>query len=118
MKLLDKRIHFALNCGSESCPPILYYTPNDLNSQLEQATKNFLNSSEVKYLPEKNEVHISKIFYWYKGDFHGNKGVIAFFKHYKVLPEDVHPKIIYQEYNWNHLEKFEFDEEEEQVDAS
>jgi hypothetical protein len=49
---------------------------------MEQATKGYLNSKEVEYFPEKNEVHISKIFYWYKGDFKGSKGVIRFFKHY------------------------------------
>jgi len=106
MKKLDKRIHFALNCGAESCPPILYYTPKDIERQLEQATKSFLNSNEIEYFPEKNEIHISKIFFWYKGDFNGSKGVLQFFRDYKIIPEDANPKIVYKEYNWTHLEKF------------
>ena len=26
LKVLDPRIHFALNCGAKSCPPIRVYT--------------------------------------------------------------------------------------------
>jgi len=45
---LDYRIHFALNCGAKSCPPIAYYAPEKLDAQLELATKNYLKS-EVEY---------------------------------------------------------------------
>lgn len=30
-KPLDPRIHFTLNCGAKSCPPILVYTPELLD---------------------------------------------------------------------------------------
>jgi len=49
MKILDNRIHFALNCGAESCPPVLFYTADNINVELNIATNNFVNSSEVKY---------------------------------------------------------------------
>jgi thiol-disulfide isomerase/thioredoxin len=34
-KKVDYRIHFALNCGAKSCPPIVYYSPEKLDQQLE-----------------------------------------------------------------------------------
>ncbi|HEX8461365.1 MAG TPA: DUF547 domain-containing protein, partial [Segetibacter sp.] len=32
---VDYRIHFSLNCGAKSCPPIAFYKPSDLNRQLD-----------------------------------------------------------------------------------
>nr|XP_054757856.1 uncharacterized protein LOC129263970 [Lytechinus pictus] len=40
---LDARIHFALNCGAESCPPISVYTEQNLERALDMAAKNYLN---------------------------------------------------------------------------
>lgn len=33
----DPRIHFALNCGARSCPPIRIFTPENLDEGLEAA---------------------------------------------------------------------------------
>lgn len=40
LRELDPRIHFALNCGAASCPPILAYTgdSHELDNQLNMAT--------------------------------------------------------------------------------
>ena len=76
------------------------------------AANAFLNSGEVIYKKEENTVYISKIFYWYKGDFGGKKGTIQFLKKYNVLPEDANPKIQYNEYNWNIMEKKFLEEKE------
>lgn len=38
---LDPRIHFALNCGAKSCPPIRIYQSEKLDKQLEIAAKSF-----------------------------------------------------------------------------
>jgi len=70
---LDPRIHFALNCGARSCPPIRVYTQEKLGSQLQIATKAFL-SQEVNLLQDKTEtgqdiVQMSKLFLWYGKDF-------------------------------------------------
>lgn len=46
---LDPRIHFALNCGARSCPPIRIYTQDRMETQLDLATKAFLSQEvEVK----------------------------------------------------------------------
>ncbi len=74
----DPRIHFALVCGSRSCPPINYYDPSHIDQQLDQAARSFINSSEVMVLPEEGKVLLSEIFRWYEADFGGKKGVLDF----------------------------------------
>lgn len=41
---VDPRIHFALNCGAASCPPIRVYTPDRLEFGLEAAASAFCAS--------------------------------------------------------------------------
>ena len=43
----DPRIHFAIVCGSNSCPPVGIYQSNVLDEQLNLAAKNFLNNDAV-----------------------------------------------------------------------
>jgi len=69
MPELDPRIHFALVCAAESCPPINFYDAERIDSQLTLATGNFVNSSEVKIDIEQKQATISKIFQWYAPDF-------------------------------------------------
>ena len=66
---LDPRIHFALVCAAESCPPINVYDAEKIDSQLDLATRNFINSSEVTIDLEKKQANLSKIFQWYAPDF-------------------------------------------------
>ncbi|MBW2641864.1 MAG: DUF547 domain-containing protein [Deltaproteobacteria bacterium] len=75
---LDARIHFALVCGSRSCAPIRSYTSDNIDEQLETATKNFINSSEVVVIPEQNKILLSEIFNWYSGDFGKGRDVLEF----------------------------------------
>jgi hypothetical protein len=39
---VDPRIHFVLNCGAQSCPPIRFLTADKLEDQLALATRAFL----------------------------------------------------------------------------
>lgn len=79
---LDPRIHFALVCGSRSCAPIRFYEAEKIEEQLDRAAKNFVNSSEVIVLPEKNKVVLSQIFDWYNKDFGGREGIQRFLLRY------------------------------------
>jgi len=95
---IDYRIHFALNCGAESCPPIAFYSVDRLDAQLEMATLSFLEG-ETEVFEEKKEIHISKLFKWYHGDFGGNKGIR------KILKEKLNLntqgfKLAYKKYSW------------------
>jgi len=44
---LDPRVHFALNCGAVSCPPIRAYTAEGLDAQLTLATRAYLDGEVV-----------------------------------------------------------------------
>ncbi len=57
---VDYRIHFALNCGAKSCPPIAYYIPEKLNQLLNLATKNYL-TSEAELKKEENHIYLPAI---------------------------------------------------------
>jgi hypothetical protein len=82
---LDVRIHFALNCASLSCPPIGVYDPENLDAQLDMAASNFI-ANDVAVDTGRNEVSLSQIFNWYKGDFGGYQGILDFLLRY--LPDD------------------------------
>lgn len=93
----EPRIHFALNCASESCPILLNkaYKESNLNSLLTSQTKKFLNDTSKNSFSKK-EAKISKIFDWYKADF---PDVMGFIKKYHSM--DYTPKTIaYMEYSW------------------
>ena len=69
----DPRIHFALNCGANSCPPIGVYdvdNPEKLDSQLHLASKGFLSSAANVQLDAATGIaKLSMLFKWYKSDF-------------------------------------------------
>jgi hypothetical protein len=68
----DPRIHFALNCGARSCPPIAVYSFEDsaLEKQLQTATEVFLEATvAVESSPRAVFVRVSQLFNWYKNDF-------------------------------------------------
>lgn len=96
---LDYRIHFALNCGAVSCPPIKFYTIAKIETELDLATSSFL-IAEVHYDKEKNAIAIPALFKWYAADFAGKEGVLNILKKYKVLDDSIQPAIEYKPYNW------------------
>jgi len=107
---MDPRIHFALVCGARSCPPIGFYEAAEIDFQLELAAASFINSSQVKVLPQKRIILISMIFKWYQGDFEGSdKAVIETLLNYldqgenKAFLKDNKDRIRirYQPYDWN-----------------
>jgi hypothetical protein len=73
----DPRIHFALNCASNSCPPIGVYSPESLDIQLDIASKNFIHG-DLLINKESKTITISSIFRWYQVDFGDIKGVLEF----------------------------------------
>ena len=68
----DPRIHFAINCASISCPPLINeaYFPEKLDEQMERSTKKFINNeSNFRVDEDKKIIYISAIFDWYENDF-------------------------------------------------
>lgn len=80
---LDPRIHFALNCAGQSCPPIGVYHPDRLEAQLNAAARHFI-AQEVQIAPDGKRVFLSRIFRWYLADFGGKAGLAALLQHYGV----------------------------------
>jgi hypothetical protein len=74
---MDPRIHFALNCASISCPPIAFYSAGQIDSQLNLASRSFVQQ-DLKIDPKRNTILISRIFSWYRTDFGGKAGILHF----------------------------------------
>ena len=64
----DPRVHFALTCGTRSCPPFRAYDATRLDIQLDLATRGFINS-DVEVDEARGTVMLSRIFHWYEDDF-------------------------------------------------
>ncbi len=99
MEKPDNRIHFALNCGAKSCPPIAFYEAENINSQLELAMQTYL-AGEVEHDESKNVVKLPAIMGWFRGDFGGKKNMLELLKKNNLLDADVSPKIEFKEYDW------------------
>ncbi len=96
---IDYRIHFALNCGAKSCPPIAFYSYNNIDRQLDLAAKSFL-SGETEIDDVKKEVRVTKIMDWFIGDFGGKKGIRRIIK--DVLQTNVTGFTLkFKPYNWD-----------------
>lgn len=100
-KFNEPRIHFALNCASESCPILLNraYKAKILNSQLTQSTKKFLQDTSKNDFSDPNAIKISQLFDWYKTDFAKDGNVLTFINKYLDTPLDK-PSIAYLDYSW------------------
>jgi hypothetical protein len=105
----DPRIHFAINCAAQSCPPIRPepYTGAKIDEQLDDQVRKFLTGPHGVRI-EKNVVHTTKIMDWFGEDFDKwAGGKVAFLK--KHLPADrarqleaagADPKFEYDDYSW------------------
>lgn len=74
LEKVDPRIHFALNCGAKGCPAVKRYTVEALDEELRLAAMAFCEQDTSVSIDEKNNtLGLSKIFYWYMGDFAASK---------------------------------------------
>lgn len=115
VEYMDARIHFALNCGAKSCPPIGVYScdAEELDEQLSLATRSFLDGSVALDASSKT-ISLSMLFSWYKEDFGNNdEEIIGWVKSHCSLKlrENIQlfedslkgesPKITYSAYDWS-----------------
>jgi hypothetical protein len=103
----DPRIHFAVNCASKSCPPLISepYQGDILEQQLDAATEAFLNDPEQNRL-EEDTLYVSRIFKWYSEDF--GDGVVNFFLTYanatlksELMEKRNRIKVKHLRYDWS-----------------
>ncbi len=64
----DPRVHFALNCGAVSCPPVAPYSPEEVDAQLDDAARGYLQA-ESRYDAEAGVVEVPRLLLWFRGDF-------------------------------------------------
>ncbi len=95
----DYRVHFALNCGANSCPPIFVFSPNNLENELDLVAESYLQDSSC-FKQQENVLKVPRICLWYLSDFGGFKGIQRMLKYYKIIAPDVAPKIGFLKYDW------------------
>jgi hypothetical protein len=97
----EPRIHFAINCASVSCPPLLNtaYVPHELDIQLERAAKGFLSNPNFNRI-EPEKLQLSAIFNWFQSDFTKEGSLQSFLQHYTDIPLSENATIDYLPYDW------------------
>lgn len=91
---LDHRIHFALNYGARSCPPIDYYDDSRIDEQLNIAMKSHLEE-EARQTPGK--IFLPAFMGWYRADFGGKRGIRGILQSLGLPEFDV---IRFQSFDW------------------
>ncbi|MBU0940747.1 MAG: DUF547 domain-containing protein [Bacteroidetes bacterium] len=99
VKDVDYRIHFSLNCGAKSCPPVGMYDAKNLDKQLDASTDKYLKANTT-YTKDKNNLVVPALMSWFRGDFGCKKGVIKIAKQFNIIPNDVKPDLDYKDYDW------------------
>jgi len=102
----DPRIHFAINCAAESCPPIRPepFVGARIDQQLDDQARKFLNGPKGVRV-EQDALHMTKIMDWFKDDFEQwGGGTLPFLKKY-LSPDKVkriggNIEIEYDDYSW------------------
>lgn len=83
---VDPRIHGALVCVSASCPPVAYYSADDLDDQLDMASENFVR--QLVHIDERRRrLELPLQFYYYARDFGGPVGVAEFLLRHSCEPD-------------------------------
>ena len=95
---IDWRIHFALNCGAISCPPVRIYSAETVNNQLNESSKQYLNS-QVRYNKAENKVYAPKLMDWFSGDFDGEDGAVEILKQWNYVPS-TNVDLKFNNYDW------------------
>ncbi len=102
-KMNEPRIHFAINCASISCPPLLReaYTASKINEQLDRATTSFINGPKNEL--SADSVALSSIFKFYTKDFYinGNDSLIPYINKYATTKVNLSASVRFLDYNWN-----------------
>jgi hypothetical protein len=103
---VDPRIHFAITCGAQSCPPVGAYRAEVLDQQLDLAARNFLNQEIA--VDARGCVTCSRILEWYAADFEGAGGLGAFLARYldagsvrDAVSARARPCDVFRPYDWS-----------------
>lgn len=101
VETVDWRIHFALNCGAKSCPPVAIYEVDKLDKQLNFMTKTYLEE-QTSYNSQQKKANTVALFSWFRGDFGGITGIKKILFDYKITPEKPE-SLNFKTYDWTLL---------------
>jgi hypothetical protein len=100
LEQLDYRVHFALNCGAVSCPPVAIYDAGSLDKQLDISSERYLRQ-EVRYDPSKKRITIPILCQWFYADFGKESGIREMLNQYLSDYEiSEKARISYLDYDW------------------
>lgn len=112
-RMREPRIHFAINCASNGCPPLRprAWEPERLAETLDEATRVFLSSEwNCRVDREGGRILVSRLFKTYAEDFAGEaastgeyrEGVLRFIARHTGVPlEELRPlELVYNVYDW------------------
>lgn len=112
-KFQDPRIHFAINCAAEDCPPIRTepYVGSRIDDQLDDQTNLFLNGPNGVRLTRSGNtinVYVTKIMDWFGEDFEAwAGGKVSFLTRHlspakaKILRDAADIELKYEDYSWD-----------------
>jgi len=99
----DPRIHFAVNCASESCPPLRQepFLGAQLESQLNEQARLFAESKRAARVDKAaKRIAYSELFKWYADDFPG-KNPAYYLNQYRTEPLPLDYAIDWITYDWS-----------------
>jgi hypothetical protein len=100
----DSRLHFALNCASNSCPVLRPWEWSD--EQLDAAARDFIND-RANVSIDDDTLYLSRIFKWYKKEFPDD--IYSYLQQYAdpglgnqlQAAKDYNHRIRYRSYDWS-----------------
>ena len=112
-RFAEPRIHFAINCASNGCPPMRpqAYEADGIRDTLDAATRQFLASEwNCRVDAGGKRIYVSRLFRMYAEDFAGDvdsteayrQGVLAFVaEHTGLSPAELGEyEVVYNVYDW------------------
>jgi hypothetical protein len=81
----DARVHGALVCAGQSCPPIAFYSAERLDAQLDVAAANLAGAVVVD--EPSRTLTVPPVFRWYEDDFGGRAGMLDFIARHARRPD-------------------------------
>lgn len=102
----DARVHFALNCGARSCPPVRAYRADTVDALLDAATREYF-AHECAIDEHKRELSLPFLLRMYRMDFGDERAMVDFALAHLDEPRAAwlrehraHVKVRFSDYDW------------------
>ncbi|KAJ9549261.1 hypothetical protein OSB04_021804 [Centaurea solstitialis] len=109
--IVNPLIHFGICNGSKSSPPVRFFTPQGIESELRFSAREFLQNDGIQVDLAKRTVHLTRIFKWFSVDFGQEKEILKWLIGYldatkagllsHLLGDGGAVHIVYQNYDWS-----------------